>query len=825
MSFGDLRLVVLAGAGCIITASAASFAGAAPSPAIDARQYYVATSGSVTFRFAEDALKQLGLAFAAQGQLGDGPFPQFAVDPTSTFEVELEDGVFAGVVSGELRTRGALLVQGPIERVVIGNLTLQADRDGRISIKSRLEDEAKGDAVFDVDSVMFDVHQAGKELRIIGELTIARPWTRALGKPQAAGAVIGTVIVEAGMRSAEEIPRPPRAKSKRAARPAPSGRSAVVDGSDVIVAELQTIIHYPSDDPLIEAFAVGTTACNLGNQRANWIASTSDHPVIIQNAYRLKDDRFEQIGLSWVKHGFYAVSQSLCGPCEDETNGSQLGVGCSDPYSATLNGIQTNMSPRSTVNANTGEFPYPWLGPDPESSIDRRLQIHKVDLDPRFNVGARYFVQGHYILKDDAVARTNNNNASYREVLAENPSPGVYNLKINPDWPTQRGQAAVRAWQDIDPTVEETDIQVPGEGLFILAAKASELATGIWRYSYALQNLNSDQSASSFSVPLPDDALVDNIGFHDVDYHSGDPYDRTDWQAEVAGGAITWSVVTCQPPENANALRFGTVYSFNFDSDVQPAATRVTIGLFKPGAHSEVSDRSIGPKLLVLDCNNNSVSDACDLDCGAIDCTPPCGNSQDCNANEVPDECESDCNGNGIPDDCDVDQSDPDGNGEVSQDCQPNGLPDECEFDCDGNNVPDDCEEVPDTDGDGVNNCYDLCLAVPTTVRCACPPRGDCCLPGGTCYSDLGLPPVTPAECTAAGGIPACVPALCRQGCLLGDADTNGVLDLVDIAAFQRCMGSDASVQECTIVFDADDDDDVDLADFVTIFHDYLTRP
>jgi hypothetical protein len=39
----------------------------------------------------------------------------------------------------------------------------------------------------------------------------------------------------------------------------------------------------------------------------------------------------------------------------------------------------------------------------------------------------------------------------------------------------------------------------------------------------------------------------------------------------------------------------------------------------------------------------------------------------------------NDCNGNGVPDECDVDQTDPDGNGEVSSDENANGTPDECE--------------------------------------------------------------------------------------------------------------------------------------------------
>ena len=92
-----------------------------------------------------------------------------------------------------------------------------------------------------------------------------------------------------------------------------------------------------------------------------------------------------------------------------------------------------------------------------------------------------------------------------------------------------------------------------------------------------------------------------------------------------------------------------------------------------------------------LDCNDNGVADASD-----VDPSDPDGNgevSEDCNTDFIPDECEvpvtsgglctvdcdPDCNANGVPDACDVDPTDPDGNGEVSADNNANDIPDECE--------------------------------------------------------------------------------------------------------------------------------------------------
>lgn len=96
------------------------------------------------------------------------------------------------------------------------------------------------------------------------------------------------------------------------------------------------------------------------------------------------------------------------------------------------------------------------------------------------------------------------------------------------------------------------------------------------------------------------------------------------------------------------------------------------------------------------DCNANDVPDECELDCGPVggECdVPGCGEALDCNGNTIPDSCEWDCNDNGIPDDCDLSSG-------TSEDCNLNLQPDECDltsgfsFDCNGNDTPDDCEQV-----------------------------------------------------------------------------------------------------------------------------------
>ncbi len=672
--------------------------------------------------------------------------------------------------------------------------------------------------------------------------------------------IIGILALGAGPGYAQSEPMDPIDYIEESA-------VAGIIGPDVIVGDLYQIARYGSEGG-ISAYAVGTVSCNIGDFWLSWCeedrcGDRTQHPVIGQSMYRLKSDRFEHIGQSWLKHGFYALSDSLCYADCQPTNGDHLGVHCSDPYQASLNGTQSNLGPKYQVNAHTGAFPYPPASPSYSGVIARRLQVRNSDLDPSLNPGALYFVEGHYVTQDDSEAGNQNNNASYRRVTVTLGTGGAcptgqYCLALVGT--TQREQSAIRAWKDTDPSVVEREVQVPDDGLFILSAKATDLGTGYWHYEYALQNLNSDRSGGSFTVPLPEGVIIppESIGFHDVDYHSGEPWNGTDWPATVEIGKITWATTPYNENAAANALRWGTLYNFRFDANIGPSVSTVTVGLFKPGTPPEVSFQSVGPMGGLVDCNGNEIQDACDVDCQGLGCIPPCGPSctggpneglscashsdcpdalcagLDCNENIVPDECEADCNHNNIPDSCDIRDCPPEDL--RCADCQPNGVPDECEIpplcpscaDCDENGIPDVCEPVSDCDGDGVEDCDDecpcttpinACVPAPTVTCCFCASGGLCLInyPRGSCLALNGTPICSvPADCS---GTP-CPDSACRSGCLVGDFDRDGDLDLFDVGALQGCysapVGNPAYVtpsEECLFAFDFDEDGDVDLTD------------
>ena len=366
-------------------------------------------------------------------------------------------------------------------------------------------------------------------------------------------------------------------------------------GPDVIVGDLSGWAKWGTLNN-ISAYSFGTVSCNLGDEVLPWIAANNQHPVIAQNAYRLKDGRFEQIGMAWVKHGWGALTDNVCCICINPNNFEALGIGCSDPYDAGLNGDQNGfpngggtvagLGPRSEINASSGVFAFPYGTQGVSGNVlYKRLQIKVTDLDPALNAGALYFAEAHYITPHDAQSGNGNNNASYRRFTVGSMSSGSYTLSFGGSFATEREKPAIQAWQDHDPDVVLQTVDVPDDGRYIIGYKVSRNARGAWTYEYALYNMNSHRSARSFAVPAPGGINISNIGFHDVDYHSGELFDFTDWAVQNAAGSgiLKWTGDAFEVKPNANALRWGTLYNCRFEADAPPGLVNATLGLFKPG--------------------------------------------------------------------------------------------------------------------------------------------------------------------------------------------------------------------------------------------------
>lgn len=380
------------------------------------------------------------------------------------------------------------------------------------------------------------------------------------------------------------------AGSSRPTESAATSRGAI--GPDIIVGSIPAAIRtgkFVVSGEVISGYTVGTTSCNIGDENADWFGNTPAHPVIIQNLFRLKDGKFEQIGVSWAKHGFLVIPESLCQTCSSTMSALELIPGCADTYSTSTNSMTNRLGPRWQVNAVTSVN----VGPAPPATslpqqIRGMMQAKEPDVDPAQNVGARYFVEVAYVAADDTAAGNQWNNWSHREVsIAGSSATQNYLMSVAAGSITQVSRIGLEAWVDADPMVQLATSDVPGDGRFVLGTRVYDNGDGTWTYEYALYNQNSDRAGSSFSVPVGE-AAPEAVGFHDVFYHSGDGiggvnFDGADWASSVADGAISWACTAFNLNQNANALRFGTIYNFRFTTTRPPMPVVATVGLFKPG--------------------------------------------------------------------------------------------------------------------------------------------------------------------------------------------------------------------------------------------------
>lgn len=341
-------------------------------------------------------------------------------------------------------------------------------------------------------------------------------------------------------------------------------------GPNVVAGDLDAVIAYGSQAGT-SAYSFATTACNVGDEEIDWVAQSTRHPVVAHSLFRYENGRFEQLGTGWAKHGIGALQRELCCPCEPSASISALGVGCSDPYSASLNGTQITLGPRSEVDGFRGSIAWPIgsvVGVTPPATIlDRRVQVPTGAVDPALHPGAVYLAEAVYGAEDDAARGNGFDNASHRPYRRTGALfQGAHGLE--PLGVTERGRPAIDAWARLSTTALVREVRVPGEGAFWVGSDAVPLGGGAWRYELCVYNLNSDRGAAGLEVF--GGAAARDLGMSFPRAHSGEPRRNDPWPGVVASGDVSWSAPQAAVDPAANAILWGTGYSFWFTCDSPP---------------------------------------------------------------------------------------------------------------------------------------------------------------------------------------------------------------------------------------------------------------
>src|SRR5664279_3904637 len=544
---------------------------------------------------------------------------RFQVGPNSFFPILVFNNILRGpemgsmgLIPGNALTLPVAL-SGALNQLVIEKLP--ADEAFDLAVR----DGKTGFVFFNIEGHQYDYDAAARSFGIKdGRLLISAEFAKTLGRPADAGVVVGEVSIVATTYPIE-VTTVVNGAAQSSIMPARSGGApntpTSVPGPDVIVGDLPSMTQAGSVGTRV-GLGVATTSCNNGNVELDWFAlSQVDHPVIPQNLYRMSggatnDDRFEQIGQSWLKHAFTALQDNACGfGCTPAANGTHLGVGCSDPYGASLNASQSGLGSRAWVNPFTGAYPSTAANHsghnDSSSAATHRLLVEMADLDTTQNPGAKYYAEAQYVTPHEYVwcqahaGQCNMyNNASFRQVTVS----GTTSFSFGTVGSTVRMTPAINAWTGATINTIEPEPGVDGRGF--IAYKVTNPSAGVWHYEYAINNQNLDRGIQSFSVPLGCGMTVSNIGFHAPPNHPGIAndgtlnsagYSDTAWTPNQTATALSWSSETFAQNQNANALRWGTLYNFRFDSNRPPQAANATIGFYKTGAPVTVAIQAPTP--------------------------------------------------------------------------------------------------------------------------------------------------------------------------------------------------------------------------------------
>ena len=476
-----------------------------------------------------------------------------------------------------------------------------------------VRDSNTGFTFFNVKGQEYDYDAGAQSFTITGgRLLLSKPFASALGVPSDAGSWVGTISIGAVMQpieithlangKAQSVIMPPLQHTVSPQTP------NLVPGPDVIVGDIEDVDQFDPPVGTQVGFAIGTDSCNNGDQPIDWFAlPNTDHPVVPQNLYRMSggednQQRFEQIGQSWMKHTFEALEDTVCGTCD--TSGCQTGThlcpGCSDPYVSSLNGDQDLIGSRAWVNPFTGSFP---SNADDHTGhihdgVSHRIRVETVDVMPAGNPGASYFGEAAYISPHEYTwcqahpGECNMfNNFSYRQFSVTG-GPTFFNF--SPVSSTVRMQPAIQAWAATGATVQQVEPDPGNDGLFFVGYKVTGPTAGMWHYEYTIFNMNLDRAIQSFEVVYPFfPPILNNVGFHAPPQEPGwtndgtfnnQGYSSEPWTFTKGFTSATWNCETFAQNQNANAVRWGTLYNFRFDSPAEPATTTANIGFFKTGA-------------------------------------------------------------------------------------------------------------------------------------------------------------------------------------------------------------------------------------------------
>ena len=625
--------------GVLLALVAIGFAHASPAESLQARTSH---GGSITWHLNHGVLDPLGIKVIAvadnlpQRQSAKRSSYQHlefsALDP-DTLQFNIGNGLPRALTGGQLSYRGGMVLQFPGGEADLQAFALRP-RANAAPFALDIVDR-QGHVWFVLDHGHYLIEDDGRALALrYMNVRLSAYFAQMLHRPDLNGLVVGGMDAISTLAQTDSVqatcsaPWPGQSGAQaniKMVYQAVDAESGSPDGIHFMRCGLPN--GSGGYDPCTTAstnryavFSPDTSLLNVGTAAVPWHKmftgpfapyGNDQHPFLIWNLYRINaDGSLRQLAASGVKHAFNTINKT-CG-CSDSQNNYPT---CEDSYSNYSNDIAATqtpnyLGPRSEIIPAAGKFGRCKSVFDPnclgtqdanggaQDDFQYRVVVPEREITASLQSGANYYFEYWYVVRDQVDIY---NAMGYRPISFSKNAQGLWTDSAG----TFVNGPVINAW--VNPTSPVTGTmnqEMPtSEGRARVAVTTTALGAGLYRYNYAVMNLDfsravidaahpnepnlhvlSSDGFSALNIPISAGATISNVLFDDADDDGGN-----DWSMTQTANALHWQAPSSHP------LNWGTLYHFAFTANRAPLPAHADLGVATTGSPTSYSTTTLAP--------------------------------------------------------------------------------------------------------------------------------------------------------------------------------------------------------------------------------------